>query len=119
MDNDVRIYRPRSLDQFIGQNLVRKNLRVFIESAKERETSLDHVLLAGPPGLGQSASRGESAQVLSHPGLEKREGEGALGSVAASLRSFAWEKTGTMYWKSWIHRVIRFRSSLGVCLVRR
>ena len=54
MDNDVRIYRPRSLDQFIGQNLVRKNLKVFIESAKERETSLDHVLLAGPPGLGKT-----------------------------------------------------------------
>ena len=54
MDNDLRIYRPRSLDQFIGQNLVRKNLKVFIESAKERKTSLDHVLLAGPPGLGKT-----------------------------------------------------------------
>ena len=54
MDNDIRIYRPRSLDQFIGQNLVRKNLKVFIESAKERKTSLDHVLLAGPPGLGKT-----------------------------------------------------------------
>ena len=40
MDNDIRIYRPRLLDQFIGQNLVRKNLEVFIQSAKERESSL-------------------------------------------------------------------------------
>ncbi len=54
MDNDLRIYRPRSLDQFIGQNLVRRNLKVFIESAKERKSSLDHVLLAGPPGLGKT-----------------------------------------------------------------
>ena len=54
MDNDIRIYRPRLLDQFIGQNLVRKNLEVFIQSAKERESSLDHVLLAGPPGLGKT-----------------------------------------------------------------
>ena len=47
MDNDIRIYRPRLLDQFIGQKLVRKNLEVFIQSAKERESSLDHLLLAG------------------------------------------------------------------------
>ncbi|MDG2187694.1 MAG: Holliday junction branch migration DNA helicase RuvB [Hyphomicrobiales bacterium] len=54
MSQDRRIFRPKLLDQFIGQNLIRKNLKVFIEAARERKTSLDHVLLAGPPGLGKT-----------------------------------------------------------------
>jgi Holliday junction DNA helicase RuvB len=46
--------RPRSLTEFIGQEQARANLRVFIEAAKTRGDALDHVLFAGPPGLGKT-----------------------------------------------------------------
>jgi Holliday junction DNA helicase RuvB len=46
--------RPQSLDDFIGQEAARANLRVFIEAAKGRGDALDHVLFAGPPGLGKT-----------------------------------------------------------------
>jgi len=46
--------RPSKLDDFVGQEKITKNLKVFIESAKIRQKSLDHVLLAGPPGLGKT-----------------------------------------------------------------
>lgn len=46
--------RPRSLDEFIGQQAARENIRVFIEAAKKRQESLDHVLFFGPPGLGKT-----------------------------------------------------------------
>lgn len=47
-------FRPKFLNEFIGQKLAIKNLKVFIEAAKSRGDSLDHVLLAGPPGLGKT-----------------------------------------------------------------
>ncbi|MCJ7613103.1 MAG: Holliday junction branch migration DNA helicase RuvB [Candidatus Aminicenantes bacterium] len=47
--------RPRSFDEFIGQETVKQNLSVFIEAARKREESLDHVLLYGPPGLGKTS----------------------------------------------------------------
>ena len=90
MDNDIRIYRPRLLDQFIGQNLVRKNLEVFIQSAKERESSLDHVLLAGPPGLGKTTlayviaqELGVAARATAGPVLEK---PGDLAALLTNLK---------------------------------
>ncbi|MBH1991828.1 MAG: Holliday junction branch migration DNA helicase RuvB [Sphingomonadaceae bacterium] len=46
--------RPKSLDEFIGQEAARGNLRVFIEAAKRRGEALDHVLFFGPPGLGKT-----------------------------------------------------------------
>lgn len=46
--------RPQNLQQYIGQQKVKKNLKIFIEAAKMREESLDHVLLYGPPGLGKT-----------------------------------------------------------------
>ena len=46
--------RPRTLDDFVGQDSLRENLGVFIEAAKSRGDALDHVLLAGPPGLGKT-----------------------------------------------------------------
>ena len=46
--------RPASLEEFVGQDRVRENLRVFIDAARERGDALDHVLLVGPPGLGKT-----------------------------------------------------------------
>lgn len=46
--------RPNSLQDFIGQQAVRENLKVFIEAARQREEALDHVLFYGPPGLGKT-----------------------------------------------------------------
>ena len=49
-----RSLRPRTLDDFVGQEEVKRNLRVFIEAARQRGEVLDHVLLHGPPGLGKT-----------------------------------------------------------------
>jgi holliday junction DNA helicase RuvB len=46
--------RPKSLDEFVGQQAARENLRVFIEAARQRGEALDHVLFFGPPGLGKT-----------------------------------------------------------------
>jgi holliday junction DNA helicase RuvB len=46
--------RPQKLDEFVGQSKQKQNLRVFIEAAKSRSEALDHVLFAGPPGLGKT-----------------------------------------------------------------
>lgn len=47
--------RPRSFEEFIGQDSVKHNLKVFIEAARKRDEHLDHVLLYGPPGLGKTS----------------------------------------------------------------
>src|ERR687891_2438493 len=52
-DPDVSL-RPQRLDEFIGQRQLCRNLRVFIDAARQRREALDHVLLAGPPGLGKT-----------------------------------------------------------------
>ncbi|WP_455479264.1 Holliday junction branch migration DNA helicase RuvB [Bartonella sp. B23] len=49
-----RSLRPQVLDDFIGQEAVRANLKIFIEAAKARQEALDHVLFVGPPGLGKT-----------------------------------------------------------------
>lgn len=54
LDDPERALRPLKLDDFIGQQGVRENLRVFIQSASSRADAMDHVLLFGPPGLGKT-----------------------------------------------------------------
>ncbi|HWI40919.1 MAG TPA: AAA family ATPase, partial [Verrucomicrobiae bacterium] len=46
--------RPKLLDEYIGQEKARENLRLFIDAARNRKEALDHVLLYGPPGLGKT-----------------------------------------------------------------
>ena len=54
-DNDTeQSIRPDSIEEYIGQKDVKENIKVFIESAKIRDESLDHVLLYDPPGLGKT-----------------------------------------------------------------
>ncbi len=52
-DRDVAL-RPQTLADFIGQAQIRRNLKVFVEAARSRREAMDHVLLAGPPGLGKT-----------------------------------------------------------------
>ncbi len=63
-DGDDAALRPRSLSEFIGQESARANLKVFIEAAKKRGEPLDHVLFAGPPGLGKTTLSQIMAQEL-------------------------------------------------------
>ena len=52
--NSEKSLRPTSFSEFIGQEKIIDNLKVYIEAAKKRKESLDHVLLFGPPGLGKT-----------------------------------------------------------------
>ena len=57
VDEDVQYeagLRPRTLDEYIGQERIRENLHVSITAARQRGEALDHVLLYGPPGLGKT-----------------------------------------------------------------
>ena len=70
--------RPQTLDEYIGQEKTKNTLKVYIEAAKQRHDSLDHVLFYGPPGLGKTTLSGIIAnemgvhmKVTSGPAIEK------------------------------------------------
>ena len=78
-DEDVeKALRPKALDEFIGQQKIKDNLRVFVTAALQRGESLDHVILSGPPGLGKTTlahivaeEMGASVKTTSGPALDK------------------------------------------------
>jgi holliday junction DNA helicase RuvB len=80
--------RPRNLDEYIGQHAVVDNLKVYIQAAKNRGDAMDHVLLAGPPGLGKTSLAYIIAEEL---GVEIRPTSGPIlergGDLAAILNS--------------------------------
>jgi len=95
--------RPQNLDEFIGQERLKKNLRVFIEAARQRQEPLDHCLFYSPPGLGKTTLAGIIAHELqtglrttSGPVLERK------GDLAAILTSLA---EGDVFFIDEIHRL--------------
>jgi len=82
--------RPQTLNEYIGQEEVKRNLLVFIEAAKKRGESLEHVLIHGPPGLGKTTlaniiakEMGVNIRVTSGPALEK---QGDVASIITNQR---------------------------------
>lgn len=81
--------RPRSFEEFVGQDRIKENLRIFIQAAKQRNESLDHVLFCGPPGLGKTTLAhiiaveiGADIKVTSGPVLER---PGDLAAILTNL----------------------------------
>ncbi len=108
VEEDVTIegsLRPQLLSEYIGQERVKNNLKIFIEAAKSRGESLDHVLLFGPPGLGKTTlagivanEMGTNLKITSGPAIEKP------GELAAILNSL---QEGDVLFIDEIHRLNR------------
>ena len=89
MENSLR---PKTLDEYIGQDKVKENMKVYIEAAKKRGEPLDHVLLYGPPGLGKttlsniiSNEMNSNIKITSGPAIEK---PGDLAALLTNLSEF-------------------------------
>lgn len=97
--------RPNSLDDFIGQTKVKENLRIFLEAAKQRGESCEHLLFYGPPGLGKTSlahviakEMNANIKVTSGPALER------VGDLAAILSGL---EAGDILFIDEIHRMNR------------
>ena len=108
MEEDYKIensLRPKFLKDYIGQSKAKENLKIYIEAAKQRNESLDHVLLYGPPGLGKTTLAGIIAnemdvnlKITSGPAIEK---PGELASILNNLSD------GDLLFVDEIHRLNR------------
>ena len=103
LDNTIR---PETIDEYIGQNDVKENIKVFVKAAKMRDESLDHVLLYGPPGLGKTTlafiiahELGVNIKTASGPSIEK---SGDLAAILSSLEK------GDVLFIDEIHRMPRY-----------
>ena len=103
-DTDTSL-RPKRLEDYIGQEKAKENLKIYIEAAKLRNENLDHVLLYGPPGLGKTtlsniiaAEMGVNIRVTSGPAIEKQ------GDLAALLTNLS---EGDVLFIDEIHRLSR------------
>lgn len=97
--------RPKTLEEYIGQDKVKENLKIYITAARQRKESLDHVLLYGPPGLGKTTlagiiakEMGVNLRVTSGPAIEK---QGDLVAILTSLEE------GDVLFIDEIHRLPR------------
>lgn len=105
-DRDIESsLRPKILDDYIGQDKVKENLKIYIEAARGRGEALDHVLLYGPPGLGKTTlagiianEMGVNIRVTSGPAIEKQ------GDLAALLTNL---QEGDVLFIDEIHRLNR------------
>ncbi len=91
-DKDEITLRPKTLKEFVGQKQLKENLSVFIEAAKKRKESLDHILLSGPPGLGKTTlayiianELNVNIKSVSAPAVEKT---GDLAAILTNLSEF-------------------------------
>jgi holliday junction DNA helicase RuvB len=105
LEDDEPTLRPQTLDEFVGQEGLKDNLRIFVEAARRRGEALDHVLLAGPPGLGKTSlcrilagEMGVDIKITSGPTLER------AGDMAAILTSL---EEGDFLFIDEIHRLNR------------